>query len=436
VVVGSGLWRRTLGTAPHAHFQKFQATCAFSLFTVCYPVFSPTHHTQGKSLVGALGVHGRPLLAFDPVDLCFVGLAAPRAAPIEDVGLSREPPGRTPACTPAPAAAAAQARLPGTKVVVPSLSRFAQVSAAVVASLSVEMKASLLVRCTRKASAQEVRAARAEANPLAAVVPENGGKALAAAASPLMVSQVPSSPPPLGPECADWVLSVEVGGGSPEASPFSEVVLAALYKELKDEFSEPGPGHDSLPLCSRFVAWCLGRADLRIVGAEDPRTAQDFAEGAKDTMLEAAVDKVMGNKEGKKEGVSRPTVSLTPGEEIGSVVPEHKHHARLSNAALELSDDDLALLHPRAAAKAWAVLLRLMHSTRGVANVAASRALARMSGFDTAAQRRRERLVELHRALKTHVLGGLAGSVSYASVKKRYPAKYERLLFSSLFLLR
>jgi len=93
-----------------------------------------------------------------------------------------------------------------------------------------------------------------------------------------------------------------------------------------------------------------------------------------------------------------------------------------------LTPEELAQLAPRAAARLWALLLRLMSSTRGVATLAASRAVAKMLTGQSAAQRRRDRLVELHRALKTHVLGGSAGSsMTYNAVKKKYPAKYNGL---------
>jgi len=109
----------------------------------------------------------------------------------------------------------------------------------------------------------------------------------------------------------------------------------------------------------------------------------------------------------------------------GRAAPARCHRTSLSVA---LTPEELAQLAPRAAARLWALLLRLMSSTRGVATLAASRAVAKMLTGQSAAQRRRDRLVELHRALKTHVLGGSAGSsMTYNAVKKKYPAKYNGL---------
>jgi len=271
-------------------------------------------------------------LGFDPIDFNFYDPDGAAVVDVEDMGLSREPP----LMTTAP---------------IPGMSRFAQVSACIVSALSVEKKARLLVDSTRSKT--------------------TATKADAAATTE-------------GPACANWSLNVELLGAGAAPVQFSDMVLAALYAELKTEFGAPGEDHDALPLCSRMVAWCLSRADVRVVGEADPRT----------------------------EGAAAAAASGSGGS---------------GGEAGEGGGEAAVQLNPYGAAALWSVLLRLMRSTRGVSNIAASRAVAKMLTLQTTEQKRRDRLVVLHRALKTHVLGGFAGSNSYSDIKKRYPAKYSGL---------
>ena len=74
-------------------------------------------------------------------------------------------------------------------------------------------------------------------------------------------------------------------------------------------------------------------------------------------------------------------------------------------------------------AAVWSVLLRLMSVTQGAASsqVAAS-VVQKIAKTASAKQRERARLVYLHRALKSHLLGG-----HYAAVKKAQPKEYAAL---------
>jgi len=73
-------------------------------------------------------------------------------------------------------------------------------------------------------------------------------------------------------------------------------------------------------------------------------------------------------------------------------------------------------------ASCWSILLRLMTLTRGASTNSLAHSIASKLQMASAKQRERERLVYLHRALKSHLLGG-----HYAAVKKAAPHRYNAL---------
>ena len=176
------------------------------------------------------------------MDLRFYDPKAPRDAPVEDVGLSREPLGlaRTPANAGQGAAAAVAVPVGGggsggvgmPALVMPGKSRFAQVCCAVAAALSVEKKARLLVASIPRdvltfqgGSGGGDPGGGKSANPFASSgFLSNDAMVQAAAAEERATLEG------LAPDCAEWAVAVELLGPGAAPTPFADVVLAALYK--------------------------------------------------------------------------------------------------------------------------------------------------------------------------------------------------------------